>query len=300
MRSNNKKTKIRKAGNSVQARAVNPALPEQTENTGVELKLTPAVSMYVNTGNAQHQGARAYQEDSFGYSNLVDSKIVSEKGLLAILSDGMGGLSDGKFVSDFTVQNSIASFGAINPKLNIGNQLQNIALYVNKGICDKYASTGGMSKAGATVVMAYIFKNRIYWLAAGDSRLYCIRNRKMFQLNEDHDYKNQLFREYLEEGGSIREIEENPQKDSLVSFIGKEGLPAVDIGFKGYKIQPGDVFVLCSDGVYNAMSEDSIKDIILSCDAQTASDTIVSQIAAMAHPGQDNMTIMVIKCEKQK
>ena len=300
MRSDKKKTKVHTVRNKVPAKHAAQAAPTQARNTGVELKLTPAVSMYVNTGNGQHQGARPYQEDSFGYSNLIDSKIVSEKGLLAVLSDGMGGLSDGKFVADFTVQNSIASFGAINPQLNIANQLQNIALYVNKSICDKYASTDGMSKAGATVVMAYIFKNRIYWLTAGDSRLYCIRNRKMFQLNEDHDYKNQLFREYLEVGGSIREIEENPQKDSLVSFMGKDGLPLTDIGYKGYKIQPGDVFVLCSDGVYNAMSEDSIKDIILSYDAQTASDTIISQIAAMAHPGQDNMTIMVIKCEKQK
>ena len=171
-------------------------------NAGVELKLTANASMYINTGNSQSQGARPYQEDSFGYSNIIDSNIVSNKGMLAILSDGMGGLSNGKNVADYVVQASIAMFESVNPMGNISEQLRNIVRYINKAVCEQYAAGGG-SRAGATMVFAYIFKNRIYWITVGDSRLYCYRNGRLLQMNEDPDYKNQLYRKYIEEGGNL-------------------------------------------------------------------------------------------------
>ncbi len=265
---------------------------------GVELKLTPSASMYINTGNSQNQGARPYQEDSFGYSNIIDSKIVSNKGMLAILSDGMGGLSNGKSVADYVVQTSIAMFDSINPQGNISEQLENILQYINNNVCDQYGGANGSSNAGATMVFAYIFKNRIYWITAGDSRLYCFRNGNLLQMNEDHDYKNQLYRRYIDEGGDIRDADEDAQKDSLVCFIGKKDIPYVDVSLKGYRIKPNDTFVLCSDGIYNGISADAMKEILMNNDAQTASDKIVSTVVNSRFPGQDNMTVMVIKCEK--
>lgn len=266
-------------------------------NKGVELKLTEDVSMYINTGNSQNQGARPYQEDSFGYSNLIDTEIISNKGLLAILSDGMGGLSNGKSVADYVVQASIAMFESLNPKADISNQLCNIANYINESICSRYANDNG-STAGATMVFAYIFKNRIFWITVGDSRLYCYRNGHLLQMNEDHDYKNQLFREYINDGGSLSEIEADSQKDSLVCFIGKRDIPYMDVSLKGFRIKPNDTFVLCSDGIYNAVTNEGLAEILSNNDAQTASDKIVSKVVNSALPGQDNMTVMVIKCEK--
>lgn len=264
----------------------------------VELRLAAGASMHINTGNSQNQGARPYQEDSFGYSNIIDSNTVSDKGMFAILSDGMGGLSDGKNVSNYVVQSSISLFESINPRYNIPDQLKKIAQHINKGICDKY-SAHGTSKAGATMVLAYIFKNRIYWITLGDSRLYCFRNGHLLQMNEDHDYKNQLLREYIHGGGSLAEIEADKQKDSLVCFIGKKNLPYADVSLRGYKIKPNDTFVLCSDGIYNALTEDTIKNILSGYDAQVASDKIVSEVVRAGFPGQDNMTVMVIKCERK-
>lgn len=277
--------------------------PSQTHSipvvrTGVELKLTSDASIYINTGNSQNQGARPYQEDSFGYSNIIDCSIVTAKGILAILSDGMGGLSNGKSVADYVVQTSIAMFDSINPRGNISEQLENIVQYINDSVCEQYAADGS-SKAGATMVFAYIFKNRIYWITVGDSRLYCCRNKHLIQMNEDHDYKNQLYREYINDGGDLAAVEADEQKDSLVCFIGKRELPYVDVSLRGYKIKPNDIFVLCSDGIYNGISQEAMHEILSNNDAQTASDKIVSSVLSSRFPGQDNMTVMVIKCEKQ-
>lgn len=290
---NNRKRGYR-SGNSNNAKSDGASITK----LGVELKLTSSASIYINTGNSQNQGARPYQEDSFGYSNIIDSNVVSSKGLLAILSDGMGGLSNGKSVADYVVQASIAMFDSIKPQSDISEQLDNIVRYINNSVCEQYSADEGGSKAGATMVFAYIFKNRIYWITVGDSRLYCFRNGHLLQMNEDHDYKNQLYREYIEDGGNLKEIEEDSQKDSLVCFIGKKELPYVDVSIKGYKIKPNDTFVLCSDGIYNGISEDTMKEILSNYDAQTASDKIVSNVVSSRFPGQDNMTVMVIKCEK--
>lgn len=274
-----------------------PAYAIPPVKAGVELKLTSDASMYINIGNSQNQGARPYQEDSFGYSNIIDSDIVTNKGVFAILSDGMGGLANGKSVADYVVQASIAMFDSINPQADISEQLKNIVRYINNSVCEKYVLDGS-SKAGATMVCVYIFKNRIYWITVGDSRLYCCRNGHLLQMNEDHDYKNQLFREYINEVGNLQDIEADSQKDRLVCFIGRKEIPYVDVSLKGYRIKPNDTFVLCSDGIYNGISQDAMIDILSKHDAQTSSDKIVSTILDSRFPGQDNMTVMVIKCEK--
>lgn len=273
--------------------------PVPASMAGVEMKLTPWASIYINTGNSQNQGARTYQEDAFGYSNIIDSSVVSSKGILAVLSDGMGGLSNGKSVADYVVQTSLSLFETLDPRKNISAQLENMIRVINDQICERYTDNG-VSRAGATAVLAYFFKNRIYWVTAGDSRLYCFRNGHMLQLNEDHDYKNQLYRAFLAGEGSLLDAETDGQKDSLVSFMGKKGLPCVDISRRGYRVQPEDIFVLCSDGIYNGISSDTMKDILSSCDAQDASERIVSDILASHFPGQDNMTVLVIKCQKKR
>lgn len=294
----NKRTTSRKRSNNGSLSIDNVSVSNNKLDSGIELRLTDSVAMLINTGNCQDQGERNYQEDSFGYSNIIDSNILSNKGMFAILSDGMGGLSDGKAVADYVVQTSISLFSNINPQMSIKQQLEAIAYRINDQISEQYAENGA-STAGATMVLTYIFKDRIYWVAVGDSRLYCFRNGHLFQMNEDHDYKNQLYREYIDGNMDRNAIETDTQKDSLVSFIGKSNMPCIDTSMTGYMIKPNDIFILCSDGVYNGISEDSLKNILVSCNAQSASEKIVQTVKNAHFPGQDNMTVMVIKCSKK-
>lgn len=263
-----------------------------------ELKLSANASMYISTGLCQNIGQRPYQEDACGFTNVTDSVTVSEKGLFAVLSDGMGGLSNGREVAQYVVDSAVKSFETINPKRSISDQLKAITIYINDGICRQYVSSG-QSTAGATMVLVYVFKNRIYWVSCGDSRLYLVRKNGIFQMNEDHDYKNLLYREYLAVGTNLDEIDSEPQKDSLVSFMGKEHMPYADVSVKGFEIKPGDSFVICSDGVYNAIEEETIKSIVLENDAKSAGSKIVETVCGEGCYGQDNMTVMVIKCERK-
>lgn len=267
-------------------------------SAGVEMVLAPGASIYIKTGNCQNQGARNYQEDSFGYSNIVSSETVSQRGMFAVLADGMGGLANGKQVADYVVQSSIALFESLNPTRKVGEQLERIAHYINDNVCSKFCS-GNVSKAGATLVLAFFYKNRVYWVTVGDSRLYLFRNGYLFQMNEDHDYKNKLLRKFMDDEGKLETAFKDPQKDSLVSFIGKKGLPEIDVSMKGFKILPDDIYILCSDGIYNAINQEQLKSHIVNYDAQIASEMIVSSVLDARLPGQDNMTVMVIKCRRK-
>lgn len=292
-----KKNKIIDSDDSVY---INSDINVTTENAndrsiGMELRLTDDISMMINIGNCQDQGARSYQEDSFGYTNIIDSDVISQKGFMAILSDGMGGLNNGKEVADYVVQNSISMFEKFVPMRQVGNQLKAIINASNEYVCSRY-SVNGVSSAGATAVLAYIYKNRLYWATAGDSRIYCLRNKNMIQLNEDHDYKNKLYRDFLDGLIQLSDAENDEQKDSLVSFVGKSGLENIEASIKGIRIRPGDIFVLCSDGIYNGISQESMREILLSNDPQTASENIVQSVVNAGYPGQDNMTVIVIKC----
>jgi len=278
--------------------AVTQLIKDETYSE-VEMKLADGASMMISIGNCQDKGVRSYQEDSFGYSNIADGSVLSKRGMMAVLSDGMGGLSDGKTVSSYAVQAAISMFERINPKVNIRLQLESIVAQINKNVCTQYLSNG-VSKAGATIVIAYIYKNRIYWACVGDSRLYCFRNGNLLQMNEDHDYKNQLLRDYIDKNATLESANSDAQKDRLVSFIGKEGLEGTDSSVIGYRIKPGDMFVLCSDGIYNAISEDSLTELLTANDAQAASEKIVERVKSAHFPGQDNMTVMVIGCKKKQ
>lgn len=277
---------------------VQPAMPRVRTGLHVEVSLTQDASISIGIGNCQNQGMRHYQEDSFGYSNLGSSAAVTKRGFLAVLSDGMGGLANGKAAADCAVQTAIGLFDSLNPYLAIRPQLLNITRQINRSVCAKCNATEA-GRSGATLVCAYFYKNRIYWSTVGDSRLYCCRNGKILQMNEDHDYKNSLFREYLDGNLPLSAIESDPQKDSLVEYLGKEELGAIDCSIRGFRILPNDVFVLCSDGIYNGISPQTILSIVTSCDAQTAGEQIVQQVIGARIPSQDNMTVMVIQCEKK-
>ncbi len=263
----------------------------------VQLKLGDSRAIKISVGNAQDQGRRPYQEDSFGCSNIIDSAVVSSRGIIAVLSDGMGGLSNGKAVSESVVSSIIAKAADINMSKSIGMQLADMIIAVNESICAQYVQSE-RSTAGATAVVLYIYKNRIFWATVGDSRLYCIRNHGIYQVNEDHDYMNTLLRKTIDGEGTIEDARNDAQRASLTNFIGKNGIAMIDYSIYGFKIMPGDIYILCSDGIYNGISNEQMMDIAMEYEAQEASEQIVQAVLAANIPGQDNLTAMVIRCEK--
>lgn len=244
-------------------------------------------------GNTQHQGARNYQEDYFGFSN-TSPEVIEERGVLALLCDGMGGLKGGRETAVETVSDILAIFNSSDFKHDFYNNMSQAVLATNSKIFSKYNSA--KINTGCTLVSAYIHKNKLYWACVGDSRIYLARNGQMYALNEDHDYLNQLLDKHIGERLAMQKILSDPQKDSLTSFIGcTPNKLKVDISQTGFELQDNDTLIICSDGIYNSISECEMLRYITDNSADRACEQIVSDIVLKAKPGQDNMTVMLIK-----
>ena len=254
------------------------------DNTGTKVE--------IKFGNAQHIGGRLKQEDSFGYSNISDSMKISQKGVLAVLADGMGGLSYGKEISEYVVSAALSMFENLNYSQPFYIQIENIIRKINNEVSNRF-SKNGKSDAGSTIVLAFIYKTKLYWASVGDSRLYLLRDGYLYQINEDHDYLNHLLEAVINGNITLTEALADPQKNSLTSFIGNEKLPYIDISLKGFSIQRGDKIILCSDGVYNSISDAEFIEL-LKKEPQVSADRIIRSIVSKKLNNQDNITIMII------
>jgi len=264
---------------------------------GVRLCVDGGACLTVKTGNCSHRGDRDYQEDSFGFSDVVSSDAVSNKGILAVLGDGMGGLANGKAISEYVVSSFLTMFDAVDDDAPYEPQMRAIAERINDEVCRNF-SIDGRSCAGSTLVAAFVHRLRLYWLCVGDSRLYLRRDGALNPVNEDHDYANQLMTDHLRGDISMADIRADPQKDHLTSFIGKEKLPFIDSNRRGFPLRRNDALILCSDGVYNGISDARILEALARQDPQPACEDIVRQVLDGGVAGQDNLTIMVVEFEE--
>lgn len=243
-------------------------------------------------GNAQHIGARKDQEDSFGYSN-ISAEDISQKGVLAVLADGMGGLSHGRQISEYVVTAAKTMFEKLDYTASFPEQLENMVRRINFEISENFSS-GGKSNAGSTMVVAFIYKTKLHWACVGDSRLYLLRDGLLYQVNEDHDYYNEMLTDVMHGEMEKREAAGHEQKDSLTSYIGSQSLPHIDLCVRGFALHKKDLLVLCSDGIYNGMTSAELVEY-LQDEPQFAVDRIVKSIVKKKLPSQDNLTIMAIQ-----
>ena len=243
-------------------------------------------------GNAQHQGEREYQEDSFGFSDTSD-EFVKQNGLLAVLADGMGGLSNGKAVSERVVSDMLGWFNAEQMVCASGEELKNEISLINRDVCSIFCADGAVT-SGSTVVAALIKNSELHWVCVGDSRIYLRRGGKIHQINEDHDFLNQLLGEAIEDGAAdVSAAFEDVQKDSLVGCIGKSDLDSFDYSKRGFRLLKGDRVMLCSDGVYNALTESEMCSL-LEEEPMIAAERIKNEVLSRRFRGQDNLTVIVI------
>lgn len=243
-------------------------------------------------GNAQHIGKRKAQEDYFGFSDITSSERIARKGICAVLSDGMGGLSNGREISEYVVATTLALFENLDYSLSICAQLEAIAKKINEKVSKEF-SQDGKSQAGSTLVATVIYKDKLFWACIGDSRIYLFRNGYLYQLNEDHNYKNKLLKDYIEGAVPLNAAFEDPQKDSLTSYIGNSNIQCIDANRISFSLQKGDKIMLCSDGVYNSLSDFELINRLKE-EPQLASEKIAQDVLNKKISSQDNLTVMII------
>ena len=262
--------------------------PLTVESPSITVNLDDCI---LKLGNTQHQGKRDYQEDSFGFSDISDN----QEAFLAVLADGMGGLSNGKAVSTMVVTRLLEEFNQHTSSFYNSENLLEFLQLLNEEVCSKFCPSGKV-EAGSTAVVTMIRNNELFWVCIGDSRIYLKRSGKLYQINEDHDLLNQLLKAVISDKISVEEAFDNIKKDSLVSCIGNINSEKYDYNLIGFPLMAGDQLLLCSDGVYNGITEEEISKYITD-NPITSVQNIQNAVLSKNFKNQDNLTAIIIKKE---
>lgn len=211
-----------------------------------------------------------------------------ERGIWAV-ADGMGGHAAGDFASDAATRaiGQISRLSDLRPRMNeMETRLQD----TNRALRAE-AAQRGVACIGSTAVVLLTTETRCGWLWVGDSRLYRHRGGKLTQLSQDHSEVQELVRlGWLTAGAATH----HPARHVLTRALGAEDDLAVDRDTS--EARPGDLFLLCSDGLTNELTDQAI-DIVLAnaADCTQACDRLVE--LALQQGGHDNVTVVVVRAE---
>lgn len=234
---------------------------------------------------------RSHNEDAF---------FVSQRNDLFIVADGVGGQSAGEVASGMAAnqmaeyidqnmdrKNTEASyiFGCITDGLD----------QVNRNIYLKSQTDHSCYRMATTIVLMYLAGSTAYFVNLGDSRAYLIREKNLIQITEDHTLVNK----YIKEGKFTKEEMEEYHSSILMKWshtitkaLGDE--VELEADYFIVDVLPGDMFLLCSDGLYGEVSDEKIVEIVLGAEtAQKACEKLI--LSANENGGGDNITVILIK-----
>ena len=242
-----------------------------------------------SSGTLHEIGARESQQDSFAISPV---ELLSTQGVLAVVADGMGGLADGDKVSQSAVATMMDGFFTASG--TPGEILLSLTERANRRI-NQLLGPEGIGRSGSTLVAGLIREGRFHYVSIGDSRICLYRDGQLIQLNREHIYRNELSVQALSGVGTLQDAARHPKAAGLTSYLGMGHLRYVDIPASGITVRSGDKFVLMSDGVYNALSEEELRRALNESAAQAA-EMIKTMIAKKAYRHQDNYTAVILSC----
>ena len=205
---------------------------------------------------------------------------------LFIVADGMGGHNAGDFASDFTVNTIVEEVGASfekNPSI-IFEKAINVA---NRKLREIAAEDAGKRGMGTTVVAATCMGKYLQVANVGDSRLYIV-NDTIKQITTDHSYVEEMIRR----GNLQREnARSNPNKNIITRAVGAKNEVQVDIYVM--ELKPGDLILMCSDGLSNMLEDEDMRMIIKrQRDIIEMAEQLVK--AANDNGGKDNISVILI------
>ncbi|MGB2954217.1 MAG: Stp1/IreP family PP2C-type Ser/Thr phosphatase [Gaiellaceae bacterium] len=211
---------------------------------------------------------------------------VVEPPLFAV-ADGMGGAQAGELASELAA-------AAVKDETGAGHSGEERVLDViqeaNRRVYQRSSEDAAASGMGTTMTVALVEDSRVFIGHVGDSRAYLIRAGRLEQLTEDHSLVAELVR-----SGKLspEEAETHPQRSVITRALGTD--PDVDVDMFSIETAPGDLFMLCSDGLTSMVDDEAILGEIERHrnDLRAAAKSLVR--AANRRGGEDNITVVLFE-----
>lgn len=244
----------------------------------------------IELGNLSHVGqVREQNEDYFAYYEYEDPDLAARKGRLAIVADGVGGHVGGFAASRIAVDEVRYRYKD-HPGDDPREALKDAIEAANRKIYEQGEEDSEYQGMGTTFT-ALVFRDGMAYLAhVGDSRAYLIRNGTISQLTRDHSRVARMV-----EAGMItpEEAEGHPESNVLEQAVGHRDTVDVDISVPPLETRPGDLLLLCSDGLHGLVSDEEMAHIADGPEPNAACQDLVD--LANERGGHDNITVQILR-----
>ena len=220
---------------------------------------------------------------------------VTKSDCLFAVSDGMGGAMAGEFASRIAVEKitkllpPIFAQGAMGISSGFRDVLQEVFVEIHRALLYLGSCYEECSGMGATLSLCWFTPSWMYFAHVGDSRIYFLPAAGgMKQISEDDTYVGWLFR-----NGQIneREAKNHPRRNVLQKALGATH-QFVDPQVGAVGLEPGDRFLLCTDGVTDGLYDDRLEEILRNGVREDAAPALVRE--AVQASGRDNSTALVV------
>ncbi len=224
---------------------------------------------------------------------LIKKKI-SNSEYLFIVADGMGGHQAGNIASKLGAETFLKYYSSVRKKgVSIQESMLESINQANSAILDKATSEIDKRGMGTTFSSLLISDNEANIIHIGDSRIYLVRDGKIKKVTTDHTFVEKM----VDEGRiTSEEARVHPQKNILYMSLGAREVFHPD-EVKGIKIENNDIFLICSDGLTDMVTDDVIKEY---CELYSP-EKAVNELIALSNKngGLDNISIIIIKIGKE-
>ncbi len=228
--------------------------------------------------------------------NNEDAVTVDDAARIAVLADGMGGYNAGEVASSMAAERvreelgrRLRPLGAHADETDLKTALLDAVDVANREVFDAAITHPEYQGMGTTLVVAHFRDDRVWIGHIGDSRAYRYRAGRLEQLTRDHS----LLQEQIDAGLITAEQATYSMHKNLVTrAVGVDEV--VDLEIHDHVLVPGDVVLLCSDGLSDMLTDDQMSELLRTNDSLPDAGAMLVQ-AANAAGGRDNIAVILAR-----
>jgi protein phosphatase len=231
---------------------------------------------------------RLNNEDACGSLVPDTPDELAEKGAVFVVADGMGGHRGGEIASQIAVR-TILAFYATDSEQDRSRALAFAFREANKTIIQVSVADSALFGMGTTCTALAIYNGHAYVAHVGDSRGYLLRGTRVTQITHDHSIVGEMVRSGII---SDEDARTHPKRNVITRSLGAQDDTVADMLDAPMAVQPGDQFLLCSDGLTSYVTDDDLSAVLM----METPDGACRRLVKMANDqgGRDNITVTVV------
>lgn len=231
----------------------------------------------LSVAQASIAGVKAINEDAIGI-RVPDGKLLTNKGAVAVIADGVSAAEAGKEASETCVRNLLSDYFSTPDSWSVKKSVHQVLTALNRWLYARGLGFGDEQRGYVSTLSAVVFKSRsAHLFHIGDSRIYRLRDGSLQQLTRDHS------------------MPISEQQCYLTRAMGLDIHPDVD--YRKLDLRTGDVFLLCTDGVCDYLSDAAMAEAIMA--AADDLEPVVQGILrrALENGSHDNLSCQLLRID---